>query len=169
MKSCCKERPRLILINLKHFEDVEMIHRCNGSHTFQAYEDKSRNEKDGFHLKFTCKKSLYVSNYQFSRLGWSWSLPFHIYVFSSGDKVLDQTFKWYQNDLLNSAFKMATIENNSWIQAIYLMLSNNGYRESWLAPSGVDSNVHLAFRQRLWDQCIQHWKAIIHASHRLDF
>ena len=35
---------------------------------------------------------------------------------------------------------MATIENNSWIQAIYFMLSSNGYRESWLYPPGVNGN-----------------------------
>ena len=69
-------------------------------------------------------------------------------------------------DLLNSAFKMATIENNPWIQAIYFMLSSNGYRESWLYPPGVDYDFHLAFRQRLRYQFIQHWKAIIDASNR---
>ena len=54
--------PRPILINLKHFQDVEIIHRYKGPYKFQAYEDKSRSEIDGFHLKF-CKTSLNVSNY----------------------------------------------------------------------------------------------------------
>ena len=74
-----------------------------------------------------------------------------------------------KNDLLNSAFNMATIENNSWIQAVYFMLSSNSYSESWLYPPGVDCNFYLAFRQRLRDQFIQHWKATIHASNRFRF
>ena len=64
---------------------------------------------------------------------------------------------------------MATIENNSWIQAIYFMVTSYGYRESWLYPPGVDGNFHLALRQHLRDQFIQHWKAIIHASNRFQF
>ena len=41
--------PRPILIKLKHFQDVEIIHRYKGPYTFQAYEDKSWIEIDGFH------------------------------------------------------------------------------------------------------------------------
>ena len=54
--------PRPILIYLKHFQDVEILHRYKGPYTFQAYEDKSRSEIGGSHLKF-CKTSLNVSNY----------------------------------------------------------------------------------------------------------
>ena len=49
------------------------------------------------------------------------------------------------------------------------MLSSNGYSESWLYPPCVDRNFYLAFRQRLRDQFIQHWKATIHASNRFRF
>ena len=161
---------RPILINLKHFQDVEIIHRYKGPYTFQAYKDKSRSEIDGFHLKF-CKTSLNVSNYA-SNSAVLGELGRYPLTFMGLLQVIEYWIRLSngtKNDLLNSAFKMASIENNSWIQAIYFMLSSNGYRESWLYPHGVDGNFHLAFRQRLRDQFIQHWKATIHASDRFRF
>ena len=162
--------PRPTWINLKHFLDVEMIHHWKGPYTFLIYEDKPRSEIDGFQLKF-CKKSLNVSNYA-SNSAVLGELGRHPLTFT----CLVQVIKYWtrlsngtKNDLLNSAFKMATIENNSWIQVIYFMLSHKSYRESWLYPPGVDNNFHIALRQRLRDQFIQHCNAIIHALKRFRF
>ena len=137
---------------------------------FQAYEDKLKSKIDGFHLKF-CKASHNVSNYASNSaiLGELGRYPLTFTCLIHVTKYWIRLSNGTKNDLLNSAFKMATIENNSWTQAIYFMLCSNGYRESCLYPPGVNGNFHLAFRQRLRDQFIQHGKATIQASNRIQF
>ena len=82
---------RPILINSKHFQDVEIIHCYKGPYKFQAYEDKSRSEIDGFHLKF-CKTSLNISNYA-SNLAVLGELGRYPLTFTC---LIQQTFKWNQ-------------------------------------------------------------------------
>ena len=149
--------PRPILINLKHFQDVEIIHRYKGPYQFQAYEDKSRS---GFHLKF-CKTSLNVSIYASNSavLGELGRYPMTFTCLIQVIKYWIRLSNETKNELMNSAFKMATIENNSWIQAIYFMLSSNGYIKSCLYPPGVDGNFHGAHLGPVgprWAPCCPH-------------
>ena len=95
--------PRPIFINLKHFQEVEKESSLQGSLYVTGIWGKIEKWDGWYHLKF-CKTS--KLRQQYSRLGWTWSLPLGIYVLSSCDILLPQTFKWYQNDLLNSAFNI---------------------------------------------------------------
>ena len=74
-----------------------------------------------------------------------------------------------ENILLNEAFKDSHSGNHKWVQAIYRLLTNNGFKDMWYNPPGIRSNFHNVFRQRLYDQFIQGWYAKISESTRLSF
>ena len=74
-----------------------------------------------------------------------------------------------KNVLLNEAFKDSHSGNHKWVQAIYHLLTNNGFKYMWYNPPGIRNNFHNVFRQRLYDQFIQGWYAKISESTKLSF
>ena len=63
-------------------------------------------------------------------------------------------------------FETVFIENHNWLQGIYHCLTQNGFRNIWFDPPGVNSNFHVNLKQWLNDQYIESWRSKIGNSSR---
>ena len=156
-----------LLINLKNVQDMELILQQSGPYRFVPYNDEPDAEMEKLHLYY-CKRSLNVNKHAsnsavMGELGW-YPLLYNIWV--AIIKYWMRLNNGTGNMILNAAIQLAYNENHSWVQAVYHVLNDNGFKEVWLNPPPPESNSHVIIKQRLRDPYMQRWKAKIGSSSR---
>ena len=155
------------MIRLKNIQDREIILRNTSSYRVSDFRDNTPVYIDKFQSLY-CKKSLNVSKYasNVAVLGELGRFPIMNNVWAIAVKYWLRLVQSTANTLLNAAFETVCIENHNWLQGIYHCLIQNGFKNIWFDPPGVNSNFHLVLKQRLNDQYIQSWRSKIGNSSR---
>ena len=158
---------RSIMIRLKNIQDKEIILRNTSSYRVSDFRGNTPVHIDKFQSLY-CKKSLNVSKYasNVAVLGELGRFPIMNNVWAIAVKYWLRLVQSTANTLLNAAFETVCLENHNWLQGIYHCLTQNGFRNIWFDPPGVNSNFHVVLKQRLNDQYIQSWRSKIGNSSR---
>ena len=158
---------RRIMIRLKNIQDKEIILRNTSSYRVSDFRGNNPVYIDKFQSLY-CKKTLDVSKYasNVAVLGELGRFPIMNNVWDIAVKHWLCLVQSTANTLSNAAFETVCVENHNWLQGIYHCLTQNGFRNIWFDPPGVNSNFHVVLKQRLNDQCKQSWRSKIGNSSR---
>ena len=146
----CATKSRPILMNFNCIQDAEIILRHSGPYQILPYESRDLPTIDAFYLNLL-KKSLNISKYcgNSAVLGEVGRYPLTITCWSQVLKYWLRLVNGTKNVLLNSAFQKASHENHTWVQAMYLRLNRNGFKQTWLNQPDACSNFHVIFKHCL--------------------
>ena len=175
LKKCSRQTPLKTLVNLKYYNEKELVlqkysQQYSADFVIKNYEfDVESTEIEKFHSNF-CKFVLNISkrSSNFAVKSELARYPVYYHALNLSVKYWYRMESGTKNVFLNKAYQVQKEQNFTWVQNISNVLSSNGLREMFLAPTLLRSSKHISFlfKQRLYDQYMQCWQSNLEQSKR---